>query len=220
MNQRLTRFDVRLNKDDYVSKFWDQEHRNRFLLKPDLAWPLSVDPLVWPSVFFSKIFREATKLPYGNIEVDPATDDGKYWLNLERMRAYYEAHKRPGTPGIFVAIQLFSEKSLAGDTVPYSLPDGIQAALVLDHANPSECPAGSEVLGYDVADASGISGLTNCGYAASEKAQLGRVWASRLNSFGLLKTLEDAVEFRKLSDERAPEHAPFWVYGISRLPVS
>jgi hypothetical protein len=32
--------------------------------------------------------------------------------------------------------------------------------------------------------------------------------------------LEGAIEFRELSDKRAPEHAPFWVYGISRLPVS
>ena len=220
MNQRLMRFDVRLPKDEYVGTLWDEEHRNRFLLRPEIEWPLSVDPMVWPSVFFSKIFRDATKLPYGNIEVNPATDDGKYWLNLEQMQAYYAAHKRPGSRGVFIAIHLFSERSLAEDTVPYSLPDGIQAALVLGHANPSECPANSEIVGYDVADASGISGLTNCGYPASEKLHLGRAWASRLNSFGLLKTLEDATEFRKLSDARAPEHAPFWVYGISRLSVA
>jgi hypothetical protein len=171
-------FDVRVHKDDYVGTFWDEEHRSRFLLQPEIEWPLSIDPSVWPSVFFSKIFRNATKLPYGNIEVDPATDDGKYWLNLEEMRAYYDTHKRPGPHGIFVAIHLFSERSLAEDMVPYLLPGGIQAGLTLDHTVPTESPTGSKLLGYDVADASWISGLTNCGYAANEKPQLSRVWQS------------------------------------------
>jgi hypothetical protein len=49
---------------------------------PNIEWPLSVDPLVWPSVFFSKIFREETKLPYGYIEVDPEIDGGEQYHNM------------------------------------------------------------------------------------------------------------------------------------------
>jgi hypothetical protein len=33
----------------------------------------------------------------------------------------------------------------------------------------------------------------------------------------LLKTLEDAVEFREVCDRRVPEHSPFWIFGVSRL---
>jgi len=217
VNQRLTHFDVRLNKDAYVHRHWDKEHRDRFLLTPEIEWPLSIDPLVWPSVFFSEIFREATELPYGDIEVDPRTDDGKYWLSLEQMKAHYEAHRQVGTSGVFVAIHLFSEQPLVEDMIPYVQPGGIQCALALGRTNPRECPPGSEFLGYDVADASWISGLANCGYTPDEKQQLGRIWASRLNSFGLLKSLDDATEFRQLCDARVPEHSPFWIYGISRL---
>lgn len=219
MNQRLISFDVRLNKNDYVRTFWDDDHRKRFLLRSDIEWPLSVDPLVWPSVFFSKIFRDATKLSYGSIEVDPATDGGEYWLSLEAMRAHYEAHKLPSTNGVFVSIQLFSEKPLGGNIISYVDGKGIQCGLSLGHATPSEPPLRSEIIGYDVADASRISGLMNCEYTPDEKQRLEPVWKSRLNTFGLLDTLQDAVEFRDVCDARIAEHAPFWVYGISRLPV-
>jgi hypothetical protein len=219
VNQLLIRFDVRLHKDDYVAAFWDEERRDQFLLRPEIEWPLSADPLVWPSVFFSKIFRDATSLPYGSIEVDPAIDDGNYWLNLEQMKTHYETHKVPNTNGIVVAIQLFSEKAPTDGVISYSIHDGIQCGLIVEDTTPSECPVGSELLGYDVADASWISGLANCGYDPDEKKQLVRSWAPRLNSFGLLETLDHAVEFRQLCDKRVPEHAPFWVYGITRLPA-
>jgi hypothetical protein len=219
MKQRLIRFDVRLDRDDYVGAFWDREHRSRFLLKPDLEWPLSVDPLVWPSVFYSEIFREATKLPYGSIEVPPSTDDGQYWLNFERMKNYYQAHKGQRTSGVFVGIGLFSEKTLTEDIIPYETGASMQCALTLGRTVPSEIPPASELLGYDVADGSWISGLSNCEYSPQERERLRRLWASRMNEFGLLTSLEDAVQFRLLSDARVPEHSPFWVYGIWRLQV-
>lgn len=220
MNERLIRFDVRLRKDDYVEAFWDEEHRNRFLLKPGIEWPLSIDPLVWPSVFSSRIYRDATDRPGGNIEVDPAVDGGNYWLSLAQMRAHYAANKLPNANSISVAIHLFSEKSLKEDMIPYSSSEGIQCALSLGRTIPSESPPGSEFLGYDVADASWISGLTNCEYTSDEQQRLRPLWVARLNPFGLLKTVDDALEFRQVCDTRAPEHAPFWVYGISRLPAT
>jgi hypothetical protein len=42
MNKKLINFDVRLNKKDYVSSFWNKEHRKRFLLRPEVEWPLSI----------------------------------------------------------------------------------------------------------------------------------------------------------------------------------
>jgi hypothetical protein len=220
MNLLLMRFDVRLHKDDYVAAFWDDERRDQFLLRPEIEWPLSADPLVWPSVFFSKIFRDATNVPHGSVEVDPDVDGGNYWLNLEQMKTHYAVHKVPNTNGIFVAIQLFSEKAPTDGVIYYSFHDGIQGGLIVDNTTPSECPVGSELLGYDVADASWISGLANCGYAPEEKRQLSSTWGPRLNSFGLLQTLSDAIEFRQLCDKRVPEHAPFWVYGITRVPTA
>lgn len=126
MNHRLIRFDVRLDQRDYVNALWDREHRNCFLLKPEVEWPLSIDPRVWPSVL------------------------------------------------------LFP--------------------------------------GFDIADLSGISALSNCEYSPQEKERLARFWEARLNAFGLLATDDDAKEFRQLSNSRVPEHSPFWVFGIWRVP--
>lgn len=220
MNQRLVRFDVRLHKDEYVSSHWSKKDRDLFLLRPEIEWPLSIDPLVWPSIFDSKIFRVANKLPYPYIEVDPSLDGGHYWLNLELMQAHFKAHKQPGMGGVFVALDLFSEKELDSDYIPYMDIENNQCALELGITAPPQCPSGSIFLGFDVADASRISGLTNCEYSAEDKEQLLPRWTSRLNSFGLLKTLGDAVEFRSVCDSRIEDHAPFWIYGISRLPYS
>ena len=71
-----------------------------------------------------------------------------------------------------------------------------------------------------MADASWISGLANCGYTSAAIDKLAPVWASRLNPFGLLPTPEDADEFRTVSDARVPDHAPFWIYALWRLPMA
>lgn len=81
-------------------------------------------------------------------------------------------------------------------------------------------PASLEFLGFDVADFSGISALSNCEYRRAEKERLIPIWIPRMNGHGLLTSFEHATEFRQLSDSRIPEHSPFWVYGLSRLPVS
>jgi len=221
MNHRLIRFDVRLDKSDYVDSFWDGAHRKAYLLNSDVEWPLSADPFVWPSVFYSKILREAVDVPYASIEVPPDADGGRYWVNLDDMKKHYATHQKFGTRGITIAIELFfPEASLVGDVVHYQEAEGIQCGIPLGRTLPSELPLGSELLGYDVADAGWISGLTNCGYWPEEKAALARTWATRLNDFGLLTTLGDAAEFKRVTDERVPEHAPFWIYGLWRVPDS
>lgn len=216
MHQRLVRFDVRLHRDDYVDTFWSVEHRNQYLLRPEIEWPLSIDPLVWPSVFFSRPASDLDR--YATIDVDTKVDDGDYWLNLEQMRTYYQTHRQPGSRGVFVAIHLFSEQPLDEKVRYYTLPGDILCGFELKGTVPAEPPPGSKFLGYDVADPARISGLANCGYTPEEKQQLAPLWQPGLNSCGLLTDLEKALEFKDLCDKRVPEHAPFWIWGISQLP--
>jgi hypothetical protein len=73
---------------------------------------------------------------------------------------------------------------------------------------------GWRFLGYDIADAGDISGLSNCGYEGHELESLRPTWAPRLNDHGLFSDASDAISFRSVTDKRVAEHAPFRVCGI------
>lgn len=218
MYKWLIKFDVRVAKDQYVARRWHRESRAQFLLRPDIEWPLSVDRLVWPSVFYSKLYKPPWEI-FSAIEVDPTVEGMNYWLDLDRMHAHYDSHRALAPGGVFVGVELLSERTADGEWLAYEIDDGIQCAVVLEPTIPPHLPPSSSLLGYDVADAGRISGLSNCGYTEEEIKVLGAVWADRLNSFGLLSTIEDAVAFRRVCDQRVPEHAPFWVYALWRLPI-
>jgi len=116
-----------------------------------------------------------------------------------------------------------------------TLADLLAAAHGLDHAGavavritsldeddegPPESPGGTEqyeLLGYDVADYDLLGGLTNCGYSPQEAASLAPVWAPRLNEWHLFDNPEHATAFAAVTDQRVPEHAPFYGYGIYQL---
>jgi hypothetical protein len=119
-----------------------------------------------------------------------------------------------------------------------SLADLSEAAHGLDHAGAvvvritafgedeqtpeSSEPIGSaseryDLLGYDVADYDLLGGLTNCGYTPDEAAALAPTWAPRLNEWHLFATPEDAMAYADITENRVPEHAPFYGYGIYQL---
>jgi hypothetical protein len=79
-----------------------------------------------------------------------------------------------------------------------------------------EVEDGWRFAGFDVADGpTAISGLCNCGYAASDATLVPRdVWGPYLNENGLFSEVGAAFDFRKLTDVRVPDHAPFAVFGI------
>ena len=71
-------------------------------------------------------------------------------------------------------------------------------------------------LGYDIADEGFISGLSNCGYEASER-HLRDGWGPYLNDWHLFSQREQAISFQRMTDQRVAEHAPFCIYGLYSL---
>lgn len=69
-------------------------------------------------------------------------------------------------------------------------------------------------LGYDIADCSLISAITNCGYSSNEEAYLSRKFGPYLNRHHLFSDMSLALQFRSISNARVKEHAPFFVMGI------
>jgi hypothetical protein len=212
MNNYLVGFDIRLSAEQYVELWWDQKHRDEYLLRPDTPWPLSVDGLVWPSMFrVAKLDSLPDLAPY---VIDLAPGRFPDFADLEQLKKIREMSGKSG--GIILAIELFTEKVPEGEHITYERA-GITYGFETPATNPAFLPRLTEFLGFDVADAGHISGLSNCGYKQEEKDRLAEQWGKRLNKHGLLPSLGDAVEFREMTNARVPEHAPFWIFGMHRL---
>jgi hypothetical protein len=94
----------------------------------------------------------------------------------------------------------------------------ITADLEDDESGP--VPDQASLIGFDVADYWLMSGLANCGYSPEEAASLTPVWAPLLNEWHLFSTLADATAYAEVTDQRVPEHAPFYAYGIYAVQLS
>jgi hypothetical protein len=82
--------------------------------------------------------------------------------------------------------------------------------LVEERTNPPTISQRWKLLGYDVADRSLLSGLSNCGYDGDEKPILTKTWSDKVNEVGLLRDLNDAMEFTDVTNRRFPSTHRSW----------
>lgn len=216
MNRYLLGYDLRLAFPDFVEAYWDRRKREVFLLRPEIAAPASVDPMIWPSVFrYSHLYPTPALTEHqGAIEIEPTDFEHCVtclWPRLGPMMACFHGHGLD-VPTVPVAIVLHAEDAKARADH--------QIAVLDDERLRAAPPDGWTLLGFDVADSGFTSGLSNCGYKAAEKPDWQRTWSHRLNDHGLLKTVDDAEAFAAASDARVPEHAPFFVYAIYADPAA
>lgn len=202
--------DARLAGAGYVAREWTADRRELYLLRPDIEQPLSVDRIVWPSLFLfpgdwvnpaRKDSPVAPQLAFGEVAT-------RLWRDRARMDAALRAHfsGEPGR-GVPVRIDLVTDGSdKAGDS--WEILNMIPEPLL-------EGASFWPVAGYDVADASLLSGLMNCGYSLPERQALRPVWAARINRHGLFDSPEDAFAYRAVTNARVPEHAPFFVFALA-----
>jgi hypothetical protein len=210
--KHLVGFDVRQHPDEFVGKLWLPDRRERFLLNPHVRWPLSVDTLVWPSVFapntpLSDDYKRLIGLENA-LEVKDACFLDEFWISLDRMEHCYQHSAGLDSRGVAIVIRLIRDANR-------ELTDA-EALWLINDVSPAEVSEAWS-LGYDVAEEALISGLSNCGYGPAEKAALQAAWPGKLNDYGLFRELEDAEQFRTLTDTRVPEHAPFSVFELLSL---
>jgi hypothetical protein len=203
---RLLGFDAREDEGDGKKTPIPADVREVMLLRPEIEMPLSVDTNIWPSHFlYYPHFRTVAREP--PLIETPRESGSDFWLNLTQMRRVLTEN---GRTAILIAVELLAPESITfSDFASANIYSATEPVDVLDR---------SICLGFDVADSGFWSGLSNCGYSEAERAELRPKWQDRINDFGLLKSEQDAIEFRELSDARVPEHAPFWVFRLSRLP--
>jgi len=172
---------------------WDADRRGRYLLRPEIVRPLSVDRSVWAR-------------PEG---AGQGVGDPLPWIWVEEVRRRWTS-SRGGSGGgwVVIAIGVVAVDVEARDHLATDW--GIDTELEVDSA--------WRFLGHDVVDEGNISGLSNCGFDDAGLGSLRAAWASRINDHGLLADLSDAISFRLMTDRRVAEHAPFHVCGIWLVP--
>jgi hypothetical protein len=193
-------FDAREGWADPL-RLWPAARRMQYLLRPDIVKPLSVDVMVWPSVFRDPGVEQLHLGDgLGNDGIIPPAFVGPchgLWTDLDEMRGVCVFSARP----LRVVAVVAQEHPLAGHSAAL---DGSAAA-----AWPT--------IGFDVADEYLLSGLTDCGYG-DELVDAQRRFGGALNEHHLFANDADARAFAAFSDTRVTEHAPFYVYELRARP--
>lgn len=213
-------YDIRLCAHAYLPQYWINDERERFLLRPEIEWPLSFDPMVWPSIFESPDEVQVPGVEDWWPDRPPAVVaepvSKRYdtfmnlWPKLDEMLAVFRAHAPLGACGVPIAADMVDDTMPDSDVAPW--PNFDTEVPVQSR------PADWVFLGYDVCDFGWISGLSNCGGSPDEMQRLRRDWQGRLNEFGLFPSDADAAEYCRISDQRVAEHAPFRVFALYRAP--
>ena len=213
VDEVLLGFDVRVVPAE-ASALWDVQRRARFLLAPGVPGPLSVDVIVWPSLFDWGQGAGMTPSERGRLRLAglaPPVWTGAnagLWDDLDAMRAYLRARWGDG------ALPRHTVVALTWVMDPTSVARRRAGGPYARPTTPPTVATAWARLGYDVADASRLSGLTNCGYERDEAPPLRERWGRFLNVHHVFDQIAYALAFRQAADIRVSEHAPFFVYGL------
>ena len=180
---------------------WSEENRNRFLYRLDITKPLSVDVLIWQSIFAS----EGRSFPIKQFGFQ------SFWSSFTLLRkAITIAHREHP----FREYRMIAAVLVLGD---YCENDLINWNGRVPPVTPDQRGPDWKLIGYDVADQWALSGLSDCGFVPGydDAPTLRKLWGPLLNKWHLFDELDAAIEFKYKSDERMKnDHAPFFVYGL------
>ena len=194
-----------------VQSLWPGDKQQDFLLRSPLEKPLSVDTIVWPTIFntgemFALCDVDRDLGGWRGLELPAWIGPNRpLWSNLFELEQYVrKSWQLSDKPVSLVAVTSPDNSTLAGGEWPY-----------LQETRPFEVDDSWTLLGYDaLANQSTLSGLMDCGYSSSEREYARTVWASKLQPNHLFGRTADAISFCEWRNTTVPEHAPFFVAGL------
>jgi hypothetical protein len=147
------------------ASLWTEERRSRFLIRPEIPLPISVDSDVWPA-----------------IAVNPDETFPLFlWGSISEILAAFPKASRAGRRSpVIIEIAV-----LATDEQSSKHWEGIFFGR-LDTEKDSTLKIVPECLGYDVADRYLVSGVSNCALSRKELAVIKKDWSDAINVWGLL----------------------------------
>ena len=178
---------------------WTPERRQKFLLK-DVEKPLSVDPVVWRSLF-------DIASPSFSLDAWPSVGwDGLYksWGKLEYVLQAMKDWQASLKPCWVIGITMFADETEQENIDAYA-----------DWSiSPIEIDKSWRLLGYDVADGSSISFLSNAGVGEEQRPMYIETLGIHLNSYHLFSDGFKAQAYADACEGREPMHGPYAVFGL------
>jgi hypothetical protein len=199
VSELLVGFDAREYRSADES-LWPIQRREQYLYRLDVKKVLSVDVLVWPTIFAAI-----------GIPIPPhQTAMQDLWNDRGTLRKAISQISNDSPLPAFRTVAI----TLVADGAEGFHPTLGQAAQLM---RPQEETARWQFVGFDVADSWMLSALSNCGFLPGydDVSSMRRDWTPHLNEFHLFVELGTASAFRRMSDRRlAGDHAPTFVYAI------
>jgi hypothetical protein len=198
---QLLGFDVRPFSEELDN---DGASSDQFHLRKDLIRPLSTDTMVWGS---------ALDIP----EVEGAQPEwtGPFqdlWENLADVEEFVAS--QPSILALRSWVIAIGRIRCADAEAEFGPNEGV--VFEYDGVVPSKVQPEWEFLGFDVSDYFQLSGLTNCGYTGEDQAESSQ-FGKGLNRYHLFTDFKIADKFRRFSDRRVEEHAPFFVHALFKI---
>ncbi|MBL1274754.1 MAG: hypothetical protein COB30_001575 [Ectothiorhodospiraceae bacterium] len=194
---------------------WSEDRKQHFLFRLDVETPISVDRNV--TEIIDEPHYDANSIGY----TGPLSP---YWESLDALRLFIKSSKLNANAYFLLSITL--NNALLTDTELSfwnALLDNKSQALQKTElfeglATPNRLDENWEFIGYDVADTGFTSALSNMGFSDGENpSELRTEWSDALNRHHLFDHSDAALRFKAFSDQRVPEHAPFFVFGLWRV---
>jgi hypothetical protein len=197
--ERLLGFDARLPAPA-AQATWTPERAEAYLLRADLDAVLSVDRVAWPGI----------SPPDKRLRSPARVFDLGLWDDVRPLAAHLQADPVARQQAWWaIAVTLLIDAASDAEVEWWT--------LFASPAVTSTVDASWTFLGYDIADGP-FSGLSNCGYRPDEIGVARELWGAHLNDHHLFTDQAQALACMEYTEERVPEHAPFFVFGLYRLP--
>jgi hypothetical protein len=210
-------FDFRFNSSWYADE-WPADRRAEYLINPRVESPLSVDTLVWPSVFDVPAESMILRNPLAPLLLEPDLEDYRQqafglWSSADKMAATVIAGGASAR-GSAIAIEIITNSGLLHDEGWHDRIGHVSACTPSNVDWPR--------VGFDVADIDLVSALSNPTWPLEDETDFRFEWIGRVNRHGLLRDLDSAVEFASQMSRKAPAETRLFVFrlAIKAVPTS
>jgi hypothetical protein len=209
--EQLLGFDARL-EPIMARKLWSKSRRRKFIVGRYVTTPLSVDLMVWPSIFDHGIglgmpTLERERLGLTGIPRPKWIGPSNFWDNADELLSLLAGVR---LQDISYRVTAFTVVSPEQQEIPRLFGIGTK----LPFACSWRC------LGYDVASTDLVSTLAGYKFTLAELKTIKKQWASDINRHNLFDDKIKALDYSRQMKLLMPNETPFVSFGVYVLDTN